>query len=399
MLTLEQLTTPVTEDEALATLLSIATELGFQATSWQTGSAQVRFFRLLARTWSKVSSTVSLIAAGGFTSLAATTEGASGFLRLLARYFYDIEPLEAQPTIGKILLTSSPGAPVHTWSAGDMIIANEEQGIDGAITFTCTEGGTLGPDSSITIEFKADVAGTSGNLAPNTPLFFWTPYVGVTATNPALLPASNTWITTPGEDEESDQRLFLRCMGRWSRLSYSNIDGAYVGWALEALPALTRVTIDSSPGDGTVRIIGATALGGLSPTQITTIEDYINGVNDGVGRRPINDIVSAVSADTVTTPALTVTAYVITGIIGVEAAELVIAQKLLAFIGQQPIGGVRLQGSQGRILFDDLLETAKTAAPGIRSVSLSITEDVILAIDEIYLPAITVNAYPVAPGI
>lgn len=396
MLTLEQMITPVTEDEALQTILDILSQAGFQATSWQSGSIQILTLRLFAKIWSKVAGQISLIAAGGFTTLAATTNGGTPFLRLLAKYFYDIDYLPAQATIGQVLLTASAAAPVTTWSAGDIIVSDSPVGTDGAQTYTITTGGSLSPGNAASYEFKANVPGAAGNIAPGTTLYLWTPLVGITPTNPALVPDSNTWVTTPGQDEESDARLLMRCIGRWSRLSYGNVQGAYVGWALEALPALTRVQVAGAAGDGTVRIIGATALGAIDSGQQATIVDYINGVTDGKGRRPINDIVSAEGAATVTSPAITVTAYATPA--AQDLASPTITAKLLTFFGQQPIGGVRLQGNQGRILYDDILDTAKHALAGVRSVSLSITDDVLLNPGEIYIPTITVNVLPVAPG-
>lgn len=402
MLTLDQLVTPLTEDEALEQTLEILQQLGLQTTSWQSGGIQLTTIRMFARVWSKLSATISLIAAGGFPGLAATTAGGSPFLTLLARYFFSIERLDAQATVGQILFTSSAGAPVNTWAAGDLIISDSPNGTAGARTYTCTEGGTLGPDATISVEFKADIPGADSNIAPGTTLYFWTPLVGVTPTNPALVPDSNTWVTTPGQDPESDSRLLDRCTGRWSRLGYASTDATYKAWALEALPALTRVQIASAPGDGNVTLIGATDLGPIDAGQITTIEDFVDGVTDGKGRRPMNDIFSAEGASTVTTPALTVTAYCLASLADPDGSfnttKSAISAALLTFIGKQPIGGVKLQGTQGRVLFDDLLETAKTAKVGTRSVSLNITSDVLLSDGEIYLPAITVNVLAVAPG-
>ena len=391
MLTLEQLITPVTEDEALETSLTTLEQLGFNATSWQPGAMQLTLLRLFCKTWSALTTLIANIAAGGFTSLAT-----SSWLTLLARYVYDTERLEAQPTIGEILLTSSAGAPIHTWLAGDLIIADAASGSTTARTWTCTEGGTLGPSSTISIEFKADVPGSDSNIAPGTTLYLWTPLVGITVTNPALLPSSNTWITTPGEDEESDPRLAARCLGRWERLTYGNTEGAYRGWALEALPALQRVAVASAPGDGTVTIIGATSLGALSGAQETEIEDYINGVTDGVGRRPINDIVTVQSAVTVTTPALTITAYVLPD--EAAATDARIQTALLDYFGSLPIGGTKLNGSQGYVLFSQINKLCQEQE-GIKSIGLSIAADIALNSDEIYIPAITVNTINVAPGV
>lgn len=389
MLTLQQLITPVTEDEALESSLAVLSELGFQTTSWQSGAVQLILIRLFSRVWSQLTNVIAAIASGGFTSLATTN-----WLTLLARYVYGLERNAAQSTIGIIRLTSAAGSPTHTWAAGDLIVADAASGATVFNAFTCTAGATLNPGTYVDIEFKADVPGIAANIAPSTTLYMWTPLVGVTATNPLVAP-SNTWITTPGQDEESDARLATRCLGRFEKLTYGNTEGAYRGWALDAVPEITRVTVLSAPGDGTVTLIGATSLGGLTGAQETDIEDYVNGVNDGIGRRPINDIFTAQSAVTVTTPAITVTAYVYPD----DAATVpgLIQTALLAYFGSIPIGGTKLTTSAGYVLFDEINSRCKV--PGTKSISLSIAANIALGADEIYVPTITVNTVNVSPGV
>lgn len=391
MLTLEQLTTPVSEDDAMATILAVLTQLGFQATSWQSGAIQLTVLRLFAKTYSGLTTLVSDIAAGGFAALAST-----GWLTLLAKYVYGLDRIAAQSTVGQVVLTSSAAAPVHTWITGDIIVADQPQGTDNANTYTVTVPGTLAPGTSAAFEFKADVPGAAGNIAPGTTLYLWTPLVGVTPTNPVLAPPNNsTWITTPGADEESNQRLAARCLARWSRLTYSNVDGAYVGWALEALPAITRITIGSAAGDGNVKIYAATALGPITGPQATTVANYVNGIADGIGRRPINDIVSVLAPSVLTTPPIVIDAYVESAQVPTAAAA--ITNALNTYIGSLPIGGTRLQFSQGRVIYSELVALSQDQT-GIRSVALSISSDVLLNPDQIYQPTITVNVHPVAPG-
>lgn len=396
MLTLQQLITPPTEDQALASLITILQQLGFQATSWQSGSIQVTFLRMMSRVWSSLATSVQQIAAGGFTTLAGsgTIAGTSAFLTLLALYVYNLERVDATSTIGQVLFTSSAAAPIHTWAAGDIIVSDQPSGTAGANTYACTAGGTLGPSSTVLVEFAATIAGVAGNIATGTTLYLWTPRVGIVATNPAF-GATGTWITTPGQDAESDASLVSRCIGRWSQLTYGNINGAYEAWARAALPSLTRVRVSSAPGDGSITIIGATALGPIDAGQITTITDYINGTTDGVGRRPLNDIISVVGATTVS-PALTVTAYALSSVLDTIAAT--IGAALASYIGTVPIGGNSLQGTQGRVLYSQLLSIVQQQT-GVKSALLSITSDVLLNPEEIYSPVITVNVQAVAPGV
>ncbi len=398
MLTLQQLITPPTEDEILATILRALGQAGFEATSWQDGSIQLTILRLLARLMAALGITIQQVAAGGFTVLAGSGEIAntSPFLALLARYVYNVTPGEATNTLGQVLLTSIPAAPLYTIAAGDLVVSDQPAGTAGANTYTNTAGGTLAPNSTLSLEFKADTAGQVANIPTGTTLYLWSPLAGVTPSNPAYL-ALGTWITTPGSDKESDASIVAKCIGQWAQLTYGNINGAYEVWARKALPALTRVSVQSAAGDGTVVLVGATALGPLTSPQCTTITDYLNGTTDGVGRRPLNDIVSTIPATTLSTPALTIEAYVTSDVIDSIAATM--SDALLTYIGTIPIGGTKLTiPSTGVVLVEELGAIAQKLF-GVRKAVLSVTTDIPLGATEIYTPAITVNVHPVQPGV
>lgn len=398
MLTLQQLITPPTEDQVLQTLLTGLAQMGFEATSWQPGSIQLTILRTFARLFATLGITIQQIAAGGFTVLAGSGEipNTSAFLQLLAVYVYNVTPYPQTATVGQVLLTSNAAAPVNTFAAGDLVVSDQPAGTAGANTYTNTGGGTLAPGSTLSVEFKADSAGEQANIPTGTPLYLWTPLVGVVATNPAYL-ATGTWITTPGQDQESDDSLVARCMGRWSQLTYGNINGAYEAWARAALPALTRVSVISSPGDGNVTLVGATALGPLSSPQCDTIHDYVYGVTDGVGRRPLNDIVTVIPATTLSTPAIVVDAYVTSDVIDSIAADM--SAELLAYIGSVPIGGtVLVLASSGVVLYSKLVQIAQDME-GVRKVVFNISDDIVLGNTQIYTPTITINVHPVQPGV
>lgn len=388
MLSLKQLLAPPTEAEALATIISVLQQAGFQATSWDSGSIQLTTLSLFSRAWSLIANTIADIAAGGFTTLAT-----GDFLTLLARYIYNIERNAAQATLGKILLSSTAGG-TTTFSAGDITVSTSPSGTPGAVTFTCTAGGSILSGGSLSVAFAANVAGAAANIAPNSTLYLWTPIPGITATNPPIA-GSSTWITTPGADQENDTRLTLRCQGRWERLTYGNTEGAYKGWALEALPELQRVDVISSVGNGTVILACATSLGGITAAQATTIADYINGVSDGKGRRPINDIVSAQAPSVLTTPAINYTAYVTPDALGTAAAQITAA--LINYIGTVPIGGTQLVGGGSGVVLLYGLVKATTGITGVVSVDLGITTDIPVSPGQIYTPTITATIVQVAP--
>jgi uncharacterized phage protein gp47/JayE len=378
-LSLKQLTTPVTEDEALAEILETLEDLGFQATSWQSGGVQRTIVHLFARVYSDLTETVSDIAKSGFAKLATGV-----YQDYLGQHSYNLTRNAATATLGQMVLTSSAAAPIHTWDAGELLVADAEDG--DANTYEVMDAGVLNPGTSVTVLVRATVAGNAGNIAPNVALFLWTPLVGVTASNPAISGAS-TWITTPGTDAESDARYADRMLGRWDRLTYGNTEGAYRAWALEALPSLTRVKVSTGSG-GLVYVTGATATGGLDAAQIQTITDHINGI-DGIGRRPINDVLIVQSATAVTSPDVALTVTVDSIYAAGIAAKVNVA--LVDLFGSLDIGGTVLPALSGRVLLADLY-AAVMSIEGVRNVVFaSPAADVSLPIDGIYTPVIVVN--------
>jgi uncharacterized phage protein gp47/JayE len=388
-LSLGQLLTPVNETDALTSVLSTLQSFGFQATSWQSGSVQRTLVQTIAKVYSDLTYTVADIASSGFIKLAK-----GQYAKLSAQYSYGLTPLAATSTAGQMVLTSSAGSPLNTWVNGGVLVSDQPAGTLGANVYRVQALGSIGPGAAqVTINVAADVPGSAANIAPGTTLYLWTALPGVTVTNPAIT-GTSTWITVPGTDEETVSRLADRCVGRFDTLTYANTDGAYRAWALAALPALTRVAVPPTPGDGTVLVIGATATGGLSAPQIATISNYIQGVTDGVGRRPINDVVTVASATVNSGTPVTMTVACSSQYAGDVAARITTA--LIALFGALPIGGKVISGSTaGKVLLADLYATVM-AQTGVVNVSFaSPTADVVLGAYDIFSPAITVNVLPV----
>lgn len=397
MLSLRQLLTPVSEDDVLAFLLDALDSLGFQATSWQSNSAARTLTQLFARVTSDLTFSIADITAGGFAGLAK-----GPYADLLGQYMFKLTRVLALPALGQMVLTSDIAAPVHTWADGELLIADAPQGST-ANTYTVDSIGitTLNPGTSIQVFVRAAVPGSAANrLAPNSSsLQLWTPLVGVTVSNPPNPPTTpaNTWITRPGTDNETDGpggRYNARMTGRWDRLTYGNTDGAYTAWVLEAVPAVTRLLVREGTTEGSVHIVAATAIGGIDAGQILAIRNYLTGATDGVGRRPINDILEIVSANQVTLPPLGLTITVQSPFSADAIAR--VSDALVSLIGTLPIGGKKLQNSSvGKVLLADLYK-AVMAQAGLLDVDFSIVSDIALAQDDIYaaIPAITMVIQP-----
>ncbi len=370
-LSLLALLKPVTEEEALDLALDILSSLGFNVTSWHDGSVQRHIVQLIARLHSSLTTTVEQIARGGYNGLAT-----GDYLTLLSESHFENVRTGAVATKGTFRLTSTGTAPPHTISIGQLQIADTATALVTTHTYRNTTGGTLNPGSTLDLVFEAEVSGAASNIPNNTTLFMWTPLVGVTTTNPPV-GSTGTWISTTGVDQESDAKLTARNESKWATLSYAATDGSYKNWALAALSSVTRVLVRSNNpfGPGTVDVICAKTSGGITgpytvaATEANTIWRYIEGLTDGVGRRPINDVVSVNSA--------TLKAISITGTVTVSSAyqnettSTAIQAAIDAYFNSLVIGGTVIPpASTGVAVYSEIIEAISDLS-GVINVTLT----------------------------
>jgi uncharacterized phage protein gp47/JayE len=377
MITLAQLLQKVSPTEVEETLLTFLSGFGFQATSWQPGSIQRTLIQGFADKYSALTGVVADQAAAFSPKLSRGT-----WQDALGEHVYDLTRVPARATEGTFLLSLSVAAAPVAWDADELVIADAEN--SPAQSYRVSEAGALNPGESLRFTVRAEIPGAAGNIPNNAPLYFWTPITGLSAVNTA--PAgSSSWITSQGQDSESNERYAERMIGRWSRLSYGNTEGAYRAWAFEALPELTRVKVIEGDDPGEVRVIGATATGGLTGAQITAIDNYIHGVTDGVGRRPLNDVVSIESATAKTTPAIVLTLYCEAALASTAAAR--VSAALVSTFGAVNIGGDRIAPDPGGYVHAATIYRTVMAQQGIVNVT-GIPPDIPIGSTEIYAPPI-----------
>lgn len=371
---LGQLLTPVTEEEALETCLSILQELGFPVTAWQAGRVQHTSVRLVARLYSELTNVIADFTGAGFPNKAK-----SSYADLLGKYVFDEARIPAEETEGYIHFVSDLSAPALSFQAGELRITV------GGQPFILNEALSLSPGATDDFLFQAEIAGSDGNVAVSSSCSFVSPdVVGVVITNPVY--ADSTWITVQGRDAEEDSRYMDRCVGKIARQTYGSTEGAYRAWTLEALPEVNRVTVQQGAGAGEIEITAATPEGALSSPQIDTIVDYLDGT-DGVGRRPINDEVTVGTVTEVTSPALTLTVYVRKAF--ASEAEALIVDALETYLENLPIGGEVVTTPPGHALQSAMI-AAVMSVPGVIKVT-GVPSDVELEVDEIYAPVITIS--------
>lgn len=395
MLTLKQILTPTTEEQSLDLLLDILDSVGFNATSWQSGSIARTLTQGFARVWADSTVTAATIAEGIFNK---TAEGP--WLDLVSDSFYENGRGSASNVIGKFRLVSSLAAPTHTVAAGDVIIADQpDTNGDTPHTYRNVSGFTLNPGDDVRVDFTAEIAGSAANIANNTPLYDWTGLVGVTVSNP-VIPATASWVTTFGADAEGDPALRTRNTGKLQTLEYSTTEGAYRFWALNAIPGLvTRLSVLSGTHEpGSVEVVCATDTGTISTPQADAIKDYINGVTDNRGRRPLNDIVYVTPAvlSTITIkPTVVVQSSFVTDI------DLAIEEVVKGYFNSLPIGGIIVPPySTGKILIAELIQRIMSL-DGVMNVQIYngsnvlITSDINATANTVYTATVTTTVVPV----
>lgn len=397
-LSVSQLITPVTREQAARTGLEFLGQLGFATGSWKVGSWQRTILSAAAWLYADGTQAVANLAKGAFN------ESAEGdWMTLITESRYGDERPGAVACEGLALLTSAAGSPAHSWGAQELQFADTPDGephADGtpAILFYNSEAGAIGPSSTLQILIEAVAAGPEPNaIASGSSLYLLTPLTGVTATVPAD-PSTLTWITVPGANQRGDNEQREMNALKWATLAPQGAqENCYLRWAREADATITRARAYST-GSGGVTVACATASGGISggpasvaspgTGQAQTVLDYIED-----GRRPVNDIVTVKSATVVP---LTIVAAPVIDRGGATLTD--IRNAIDEYLGALPLGGKVVPPSvSGQVVREELLDIIR-ALPGVRRANLTTpAADVALSGDEIAVRSDTITITYVTP--
>lgn len=280
-LSLAQLLTPSSEDESLAAIIAILDGFGFTASSWQSGSIQRTLIQVLARLHSDASNTVYALTSGRFNDLAV-----GDWLTLKSKSDFDNDRIPAVATQA-LYTISDPNslAGPQTFIASQLVTKDQN-----SFTYRNIDGGTMILGGSVTLTFQAEVPGASSFP---TSMTLVTPVAGTVS----AMPVSGA-IVLVGADAESDDRLRVRNSTKWAALSYASPKDAYIFWSLSASAAVTRAYVDdlNPRGPGTIDLYVAGPTGPVDPSVLVDVMDYLNGVTDGIYRRPIGSDVECFSA-------------------------------------------------------------------------------------------------------
>ena len=343
---LSQLFRPKTEAEALAWALEELADLGFNTTSWQSGSVQLTFVRLVAKVYSLLTESVA-----SFTALAYNETAEDDALTAFSDSVFDNQRNLATRTEGELTLTAAAGQGPFNIVAQAYLYQHDT--LD--LKYRNLTSGSVVDGTPLVVTIQAESAGAAYNVANNSITTQLTPIAGMTVTNNAIA-GSTTWVSSEGTDEETDPALRIRNTSRWATLSYAAPWEAYVFWAREASVNIARVAVDDTnpDGPGTLYVYIAGASGVSSGDDRDDAQDLIDTKQPETSVATV--FVATAQPQTFTANVYVDSDFFDVGVIQADK-EAEIEAALTAHVNGLDIGGVVLpppdgDGVQGYLLAD-----------------------------------------------
>jgi hypothetical protein len=327
MTTLSDLFTATTSAEELASILATLSGKDFPINDWEDGGVARTICEILAQAKSDWSTRDVKLTKTGFLRLC--TGDAKTFV---AKQLYDLDRYAATRAVGPYTLTCASGAGPYTILAGQIWVTDDD-----GHRFVNTAGGTLTSGGTLSFDIRAEYAGTSHNVLPNTITTMVTTLPGVTGTNPG----TGSWPTTPGTNEESDALLEQRCLTQWATLGYGQNDDWYVYYCRtghDYAASVTRVKVVTDPlGTGKVTVTVAGPAGGLSSAIVGVVDTWLRG-------KLANGVTLVVQSATEVTVSIVGDAYVLAANASTYLADA--ATDIVALTGTLEIGGLLYRSAE-----------------------------------------------------
>lgn len=179
---------------------------------------------------------------------------------------YGLYRIEATPANVMLEITGAQGSFVN----------NSVQAVYDNLVFTVAQSATIGATGKVTVRAVCNVAGTIGNVEPNTITQFTTQYAGLTAVN-------NPQAGYDGFDRETDDEFRARILAFLAEDATNANEGQYRQWALSVAGVAKAVILSAEDmGAGNVGVYIASKVGTVSDELIQAVKDYIESV------QPIN---------------------------------------------------------------------------------------------------------------
>lgn len=339
--TLAQLTTPLSVDDASATIYTALAARGIDVTLWKAGSVVRTIVAALAIIVAALSSLISLIAASGFLKLSR-----GKWLRFVALYVYNVGTLadggdgsvsDGTFSTGLVTFTNS-GAGVYVGiPIGNLVVKNPTTGAVYRNTALCS----IFAFGSSNIAMQADVLGSGGTSGAATITTMVSVLAGVTCSNAAAL---------VGRDADADATVQLLCSEKLGTLSPNGAPDAYAFVARSAVRAdgssigVSRVRTVPD-GVGGIDLYVATPSGGVSGSVGPSVGD-LGVIDDAIQARTVPRAVTN-RTHSATTLAIGTTYELWIPSTNTQTDAQILAAvdaALLAFISSRDIGGDMIGG-------------------------------------------------------
>lgn len=350
MISLSDLTTPLTRDEAKQSIYDTLATIGVDTTTWKPGAVVRTMITGVAIILAALSQLIALTTKSGFLDFAE-----SDWLTLVAKYVYGVDRIEATFAAGEVTLTNSGGG-VFVMAIDDLVVANSTSGK----TYRNTSAFTLNAMATLTVPIVATEAGASSTSTGNTITSLETTMLGVAVTNAD---------SVVGLDAESDPNLRARCRDKLGSLSPNGPWDAYSYAAKNAVRAdgtaigVTRVRVIKD-GYGNVDLYCATASGAVTGTASDPTTD-LGAVDAAIqlGAAPLAVTATAHSATAVSQGVTyEIWMYNTSGLSSAQIQALVSA-RLAAYAAIVPVGGNVIDNDPGKVFVVALESEIRMARP------------------------------------
>lgn len=328
----------------------------FTPTNWHPFSVPVTMTDITAKGISDLTDLVATIGRSGFVTMAD-----GRWLDIIAGNVYGFERLPALAARVKFSFTNANQTPVPVPTGS--VTLHDSYGH----RFRNVEPKTLPAEGSAEIECVALETGLEGGVVEGA-LEMDTTIAGVSVT------ALSDGLMSPGRDEETDEELRVRCLGKWGTIPRSPTSPGWATILLTAVPTLTRVSATPSmTRQGGIDIVCANALGGATASEVTAA--------DSVAQRHVPLGLSAVvSAATERSVDVTATIEVSHGF--GNAAKEEIVNGLARMFAETPIGG-NVVGNR-RIVSREAVIALVQGAVGVLDCDVTApAADIVLGVGEI----------------
>lgn len=374
MIAIEDLITPVTEDQFNERFLANLETVGLKARSWREGGVYRTIIRILAAICAVFSYQQTRFIRSAFLELA---EG--NWLTWVAFYVYGVARPESTFATGPVTLTNAGGGD-YNFNPGQFRVFNTALGK----AFANVDFFNLPPLGTATTDFAAVEIGSASSSAA-------TAINGVETTYGGLITVSNA-APILGSDAMIDPDLRQLCKDSLGARSVFGPRGAY------AYAIRTAKRNDGTPVDINRRSISPSSSTGLvtifvaSPSGIPTTPD-VDAVKVNIEKlaRPDTATVTTSAVTPVTiTRSLTIWAEKQDGLSATDLEAFALAA-IVRLQRTYPIGGIRKATTQGYFYADKLEGIVQGAHPAIYDVD-GVGADQALDTGEIAVLAVTIAA-------